>query len=75
MNEDIISDIKKMDEGKAILFSFGLMLKLGITSFCKDGKAVLCGPNNSYWKTTVKIFRIVKWAYIEDLIPNMEDKA
>lgn len=33
MNEDIISDIKKMDEGKAILFSFGLMLKLGITSF------------------------------------------
>lgn len=46
-----------------------------LIAICKDGKAVLCGPNNSNWKTTVKIFRIVKWAYIEDLIPNMEDKA
>lgn len=46
-----------------------------LIAICKDGKAFLCGPNNSNWKTTVKIFRIVKWAYIEDLIPNMEDKA
>lgn len=46
-----------------------------LIDICKDGKAVLCGPNNSNWKTTVNIFRIVKWAYIEDLIPNMEDKA
>ena len=46
-----------------------------LIAICKDGKAVLCGPNNSNWKITVKIFRIVKWAYIEDIIPNMEDKA
>lgn len=46
-----------------------------LIAICKDGKAVLCGPNNSNWKTAVKIFRIVKWAYIEDIIPNMEDKA
>lgn len=44
-----------------------------LISICKDGREVLCGPNNSDWKTTVKIFFIVKWAYIEDLIPNTEE--
>lgn len=44
-----------------------------LIAICKDGREVLCGPNNSDWKTTVKIFFIVKWAYIEDLIPNTEE--
>lgn len=44
-----------------------------LITICKDGREVLCGPNNSDWKTTVKIFFIVKWAYIEDLIPNTEE--
>ena len=44
-----------------------------LIAICKDGREVLCGPNNSDWKTTVKIFFIVKWAYVEDLIPNTEE--
>lgn len=44
-----------------------------LIAICKDGKAFLCGPNNSDWETTVKIFHIVKWAYIEDLTPNTEE--
>lgn len=31
-----------------------------LIAICKDGREVLCGPNNSDWKTTVKIFFIVK---------------
>ena len=42
-------------------------------AFSKDGRAVLCGPNNSGWKTTVKVFHIVRWAYVDDLKPNMEE--
>ena len=44
-----------------------------LLAFSKDGRAVLCGPNNSDWKTTVKVFHIVRWAYVDDLKPNMED--
>lgn len=43
-----------------------------LVAICKDGRSFLCGPNNSDWKTTVKIFHIVRWAYVEDLIPNTE---
>ena len=44
-----------------------------LLAFSKDGRAVLCGPNNSDWKTTVKVFHIVRWAYVDDLKPNMEE--
>lgn len=46
-----------------------------LIAICKDGKAVLCGPNNSDWKTTVKIFHIVKWAYIDDLRPERKEET
>lgn len=39
----------------------------------KDGTPIVCGPNNSNWNITVKIFHVERWAYIKDLIPNMED--
>ena len=45
-----------------------------LIAICKDGKAVLCGPNNSDWKTTVKIFHIVKWAYLDDLLPERKER-
>lgn len=41
----------------------------------KDGKALICGPNNSNWETTVKIFHIVKWAYIDDLLPERKEET
>lgn len=44
-----------------------------LLAFSKDGRAVLCGPNNSDWKTTVKVFHIVRWAYVDDLKPNTKD--
>lgn len=34
---------------------------------------ILCGPNNTDWETTVRIFDIIKWAYIKDLIPKVEE--
>lgn len=46
-----------------------------LIAICKDGKAVLCGPNNSDWKTTVKIFHIVKWAYLDDLLPERKEET
>ena len=36
----------------------------------EDGNYILCGPNNSNWKQTVKLFRIMNWAYIIDLLPE-----
>lgn len=39
----------------------------------KKGLPFICGPNNSDWKTTVKIFHIKRWAYVKDLIPNTEE--
>lgn len=33
------------------------------------GTNVVCGPNNSNWKIAVRIFHIVRWAYIENLLP------
>lgn len=42
---------------------------------CKDGKAVLCGPNNSNWETTVKIFHIARWAYLDDLLPERKEET
>ena len=38
----------------------------------KDGTPIICGPDICDWSSTVKIFEIFKWAYKEDLIPNME---
>ena len=35
----------------------------------QDGTPIVCGPNNSNWKIAVRIFHIVRWAYIEDLLP------
>lgn len=33
----------------------------------QDGTPIVCGPNNSNWKIAVRIFHIVRWAYIDDL--------
>lgn len=41
-----------------------------ILAVCKNGRVVLCGPNNRGWKRTVKTFEIVKWAYVSDLLPD-----
>ncbi len=46
-----------------------------LIAICKDGKAVLCGPNNSNWEITVKIFHIVRWAYLDDLLPERKEKS
>lgn len=35
----------------------------------QDGTPIVCGPNNSNWKIAVRIFHIVRWAYIENLLP------
>lgn len=34
-----------------------------------DEIPIICGPNNSDWVNTVKIFNFTKWAYIENLLP------
>ena len=39
----------------------------------KDGFPLVCGPNNTDWEETVKVFKVAKWAYIEDLLPIKED--
>ena len=39
----------------------------------QNGTPIVCGPNNSDWKIAVRIFHIVRWAYVEDLLPNSED--
>lgn len=39
----------------------------------EDGNYILCGPNNSNWKQTVKLFRIMNWAYIIDLLPERKE--
>lgn len=41
----------------------------------KDGNYILCGPNNSNWKQTVKLFRIINWAYIDDLLPERKEET
>ena len=40
----------------------------------EDGNYILCGPNNSNWKQTVKLFRIMNWAYIIDLLPERKEE-
>ena len=40
----------------------------------KDGFPLVCGPNNTHWEETVKVFEVAKWAYIDDLLPIKEDK-
>lgn len=35
----------------------------------QDGTPIVCGPNNSNWKIAVRIFHIVRWVYIENLLP------
>lgn len=37
-----------------------------------NNKGVFCTKSIA-WKDGVKLFNIVKWAYIEDLMPNKED--
>lgn len=41
----------------------------------EDGNYILCGPNNSNWKQTVKLFRIMNWAYIIDLLPERKEET
>lgn len=41
----------------------------------QDGTPIVCGPNNSNWKIAVRIFHIVRWAYIEDLLPCKEEEG
>ena len=43
-----------------------------ILAICKDGRTIICGPNNSDWGETVGIFWIDNWAYIDDLTPKEE---
>ena len=33
---------------------------------------IICGPFNFDWTETVEDFRLKKWAYVEDLLPNMQ---
>lgn len=43
-----------------------------IKSICKISEQVnpiVCGPNNSNWKIAVRISHIVRWTYIENLLP------
>ena len=41
----------------------------------KDGNYILCGPNNCNWKQTVKLFHIMNWAYIIDLLPERKEET
>ena len=41
----------------------------------KDGNYILCGPNNCNWKQTVKLFHIINWAYIIDLLPERKEES
>lgn len=38
-----------------------------------NSKGVAFCVNSYGWRGAIKIFGIVKWAYIKDLIPNTED--
>lgn len=44
-----------------------------ILAVTNDGTPIICGPDICDWSSTVKIFEIFKWAYMEDLLPNKED--
>lgn len=55
----------------------------GATVPPENGKMLLCkagdnvfigGPNNTEWEETVKMFRIEIYAYVEDLMPNLEEE-
>ena len=39
----------------------------------KNDFPFVCGPHNTHWQETVKVFEVTKWAYIDDLLPNTED--
>lgn len=34
---------------------------------------IICDPFNFDWEETVEMFILKKWAYVEDLMPDMED--
>lgn len=34
---------------------------------------IICGPFNFDWKETMEVFGLKKWAYVEDLLSNMEE--
>lgn len=38
-----------------------------------NGSPLICGPVHRGWKDAVRIFGVIKWAYVEDLIPNKEE--
>lgn len=40
-----------------------------ILAFINEGLSLIAGPNNSGWETTIRELQIVKWAYIDDLLP------
>nr|DAU53048.1 MAG TPA: hypothetical protein [Caudoviricetes sp.] len=33
---------------------------------------IILGPFNFYWKEIIEMFGLKKWAYVEDLLSNME---
>lgn len=41
-----------------------------ILAISRDSKPFIGGPNNSKWADIVRDFRVTKWAYVEDLVPD-----
>ena len=43
-----------------------------LLTLCKGNMSLICGPNNTDWDETVRIFEVERWAYIKDLLPTEE---
>ena len=84
------SDIKEMEESFADAFKAGSQWRISsvwhdaheepqhsgrLIASNKDGNYILCGPNNCNWKQTVKLFHIINWAYIIDLLPERKEES
>ena len=57
-------DVKEMPENNRMIL---IIMKHDIPT--------VLGPDNTFFREEIKDRYIQRWAYIEDLIPNMEDKA
>lgn len=57
-------DVKEMPENNRMIL---IIMKHDIPT--------VLGPDNTFFREEIKDRYIQGWAYIEDLIPNMEDKA
>lgn len=57
-------DVKEMPENNRMIL---IIMKHDIPT--------VLGPDNTFSREEIKDRYIQRWAYIEDLIPNMEDKA